>query len=54
MSLPSKKLPDLSSRISLISDKFCKTSLRAASKYLTDLALRHIVEYILELEGKDG
>lgn len=51
--MPAKRLEKIGVRISLIKDNFCKTSLRAAEKYLTDIALRHIVEYILELEGKD-
>ncbi len=52
--MPAERLEKLSVRISVVKDKFTKTSLRAAEKYLTDLALRHIVEYIIELEGKNG
>lgn len=52
--MPAERLPKIADRIRLIKDYESKNSLRAAGKYLTDLALRHIVEYIIELEDNNG
>lgn len=49
-----KMLPKLSETIDEIKNDAVKNSLRAASKHLTDLAIRNIVDYIIELEEKSG
>ena len=48
------KLPKLSEAIDQIGDEAVKNSLNAARNHLTDLAIRNIVDYILELEYKSG
>jgi len=50
--MPAERLPKITDRIKLIKDYQCRSTLKSTLNYLTDLALRHIVEYILELEGK--
>jgi len=53
-----KKLLKLNDAIDEIKDDAVKNSLKAANKYLTDLSIRNIVDYIQDLEielgGKDG
>ena len=52
--MPADRLDKIGERINKISEKSVKSPLRAAEKYLTPLALRTIVEYIIELEAKNG
>ncbi|MDA3886143.1 MAG: hypothetical protein PF638_11175 [Candidatus Delongbacteria bacterium] len=47
-------LPKLNETINEIRDNTVKSSLKAASKYLTDLAIRNIVDYIVMLEKSQG
>ena len=49
-----KLLPKLSETIDKIKNDAVKNSLKAASNHLTDLAIRNIVDYIIELEEKSG
>ena len=49
-----RSLPKLSEIIDEIKDDAVKSSLKAASKYLTDLSIRNIVDYIRELEDRNG
>jgi len=47
-----RSMPKLNEVIAEIGNDAVKSSLKAASKYLTDLSIRNIVEYIRELETK--
>ena len=49
-----RSLPKLVDRIDKIKDSAVRNALNAGRKYLTDLAIRNIVDYILELEDKNG
>ena len=46
------KLPKINERIEIIKDKHAASILKTTKDYLTEVALRHIVEYIIELEEK--
>ncbi len=50
----STKQPKVSDRIKLVKNDHVRSILKEMGNYLTDLALRAIVEYILDLEGTDG
>jgi len=54
MSSRSNLLPKITDEIKKIKNSYVRTVLRSTEEYLTPLALRSIVEYIIELEGKDG
>ncbi len=49
-----RKLLKLDDAIGEIKNKAVKSSLKAASKHLTDLAIRNIVDYIRDLEERNG
>ena len=48
------KLPKLDETIGEIKNDTVKNALKAANKYLTDLAIRNIVDYIRDLEERDA
>lgn len=54
MSLPSKVLPKITDQIKQIKSLHIQHILRSTEEYLTPLSLRSIVDYILELEEKNG
>lgn len=49
-----RKLLNLDDAIDEIKNDTVKNALKAANKYLTDLAIRNIVDYIRDLEEKNG
>lgn len=49
-----RNMPTLAEAIGEINNNGVKNALKAASKYLTDLAIRNIVDYIVILEERSG
>lgn len=47
-----RSMPKLNDVIKEIKNDAVRNSLKSASKYLTDLSIRNIVDYIRELEEK--
>ena len=49
-----KRLLKLNDAIDELKDAAVKNALKSASKYLTDLSIRNIVDYIITLERESG